>query len=65
MTRRARSSQPTYVLILRVESPATDVVHRLRRALKFMLRVCRLRCISIEERTNTVRTSGVPGEPLT
>jgi hypothetical protein len=42
--------QPVYVLTLRAEEPAADAIHRLRRVLKFALRVCRLRCIDVEER---------------
>ena len=49
-TRRTRPEpRPVYVLTLLAEGPATDVIHRLRRGLKFLLRVCRLRAISAVE----------------
>jgi hypothetical protein len=46
---RERPEQPVFVLTLRAEGPATDAVHRLRRMLKYALRVCRLRCVSARE----------------
>jgi hypothetical protein len=41
--------RPVYVLTLRAEEPATDVIHRLRRGLKFLLRACRLRAVDVRE----------------
>jgi hypothetical protein len=49
MTRRARPEQPVFVLTLRAEEPATDVVHRLRRGLKFLWRACHLRAVDVRE----------------
>jgi hypothetical protein len=47
MTARERPEQrSTFVLTLRGEGP--DVIHRLRRALKYLGRVCHLRAISVE-----------------
>jgi hypothetical protein len=37
------------VLTLLAEEPSADAIHRLRRGLKYLLRVCRLRCISAHE----------------
>jgi len=51
-------AETVYVLTLRAEGPATDVVQRLRRALKFLLRACRLRCLSIEKRHDAWTTVG-------
>jgi hypothetical protein len=48
MTARERPEQTIYVLTLRAEGPTTDAIHRLRRALKYLLRVCRLRAVSID-----------------
>ena len=41
--------RPIFQLTLRAEEPATDAIHPLRRGLKFLLRVCHLRAISIVE----------------
>jgi hypothetical protein len=50
MTARERPEQrATFVLTLRAEEPATDAVHRLRRGLKYLLRVCRLRAVDVRE----------------
>jgi hypothetical protein len=39
--------RPVFVLTLRGEGP--DVIHRLRRGLKYLLRACGLRAISVVE----------------
>ena len=41
----------TFVLRLRAE-PHIDAVRALRRLLKYALRVCGLRCVSVEEAPN-------------
>jgi hypothetical protein len=41
-------ARPTYLVRLRPE-PGVDATRALRRALKILLRACRLRAISIEE----------------
>jgi hypothetical protein len=38
-----------FQITLRVEEPATDAIHRLRRGLKFLLRACRLRAVDVRE----------------
>jgi hypothetical protein len=44
----AREKRPTFRLVLRAE-PRVDPVPALKRGLKFLLRRCGLRCISVEE----------------
>jgi hypothetical protein len=47
-TRRPRPEpQPVFVLTLRGEGP--DVIHRLRRGLKFLWRACHLRAVDVRE----------------
>jgi hypothetical protein len=57
--------QVQFVLRLRVK-PGYDPIHSLRRALKYALRQCGLRCISAHQETEEIPASagigpGVPG----
>jgi hypothetical protein len=60
MTDHPPDHRPVFVLTLRAEGSAADAVHRLRRMLKYALRVCRLRCVSAREVLDRPDDSGRP-----
>jgi hypothetical protein len=63
--KRVMTERPEFLLRLRAEPSGVPVALRLRRALKYLLRGCELKCVSVEQVKQEGGQAGkVPTRPV-